>query len=239
MTLLVLGGPLWGYHWTAAQRRLRREGQGERGSLERRLFIFAALGAGAAALLASASTLLFYLFRDALAGDLSMDTLESAKIAVAAIAAVAILLPYYWLVYLRDQREMRPEREPPPRKAVSVLAGDGGQAFARRLEDALGYRVSLLRWADVDAGFPELTDAEVEELLRRISGAPGQSVLLVPSGGAVRVLSYGLTPLNLPLRRGGDVGLLFKSERLPLSPWERAGVWVTSRRRGLGAEGMC
>ena len=63
VTLLVLGGPLWGYHWTAAQRRLRREGQGERGSLERRLFIFAALGAGAAALLASASTLLFYLFR--------------------------------------------------------------------------------------------------------------------------------------------------------------------------------
>ena len=190
VTLLVLGGPLWGYHWTAAQRRLRREGQGERGSLERRLFIFAALGAGAAALLASASTLLFYLFRDALAGDLSMDTLESAKIAVAAIAAVAILLPYYWLVYLRDQREMRPEREPPPRKAVSVLAGDGGQGFARRLEAALGYRVSLLRWADVDAGFPELTDAEVEELLRRISGAPGQSVLLIPSGGAVRVLSY-------------------------------------------------
>ena len=50
--------------------------------------------------------------------------------------------------------------------------------------------MSLLRWADVDAGFPELTDAEVEELLRRISGAPGQSVLLIPSGGAVRVLSY-------------------------------------------------
>ena len=163
-------------------------------------------GAGAAALLASASTLLFYLFRDALAGDLSMDTLESAKIAVSAIAAVAILLPYYWLVYLRDQREMRPEREPPPRKAVSVLAGDGGQGLrpaaggrpgVQGVPAPLGRRRRGLPRADRRGGGGAATPHHRRSGPER---APGPQRRRRP-GALLR-----LTLLNLPLRGGvGDI----------------------------------
>ena len=189
-TLLALGLPLWGYHWAAAQRRLAVDGQRERGSLERRLYVFAVLGAGAAALLIGGSALLFYLFRDALAADLSGDTLSDAKPALAALAAVALVAPYHWMVYLRDQRERRPEDEPPPRKLVSVLASSDAQPFVGRLEAALGYRVTVLRWADADAAFPRLADQEVEQLPSRIAAAPGGRVLLIPAASGLRIVSY-------------------------------------------------
>ena len=70
-----------------------------------------------------------------------------------------------------------------------VLVTGGGRAgksdFAQDLALSHGGDCGVLFVATA-----EVTDAEVEELLRGISGAPGQSVLLVPSGGAVRVLSY-------------------------------------------------
>ena len=190
LTLLALGAPLWGYYWAAAQRRLRLEGQAERASLERRIFVFAALGAGAAAMLGSASALLFFLFRDALEGDLSMDTLRSSREAIDVIVAAAIFLPYYWIVYVRDQRESPPEEDAPPRKAVSLLANDEGAVFMRGLETALGYRLELLRWADEDAAFPALSAEQLHDLAEEVADAPGRNVLLVPHGDTLRVLSY-------------------------------------------------
>jgi len=194
VTLFVLGAPLWGYYWTTIQRRLEEGGAPERASGERRVFIFAALGVGVVALLIAASALLFFLFRDALAESLSRETLRDARPSIDTIVAVAIFLPYYWLVYRKDQRDeletAQTEGDRRPRKAVSILVNDGGAAFVRDLEVTLGYGVDVFRWVDPDARLPLLNAVERDELAQRIHDAAGRNVLLVPTGTAVRVLSY-------------------------------------------------
>ena len=193
VTLVLLGGPLWGYYWAQVQREASAVGAPARTLLVRRGFIFAALGAGMLALLGSVSFLLFVFLKELLDGDLS-DVLRDTRVSIGILATAAIFLPYYWRVYREDQRVAAEsgvvEVVQRTRKAVTVLLHEDGTAFLRDLEEALGYGVSPLRWADADASTPELSEAGVQDLAQRISDASGPSVLVVPDDTTVRVLSY-------------------------------------------------
>ena len=191
VTLGVLGGPLWGYYWASAQSRVNAGDMEERTSLPRRVLIFGVLGAGMLVLLVSVSIVVFVFLRELLDGDLSI-LLREAKGAISVIVPAAIFLPYYWMVYRADRREV-----PGPevavkyqRKVVTALVADDGTAFVKELETVLGYRVSPLHWVDSEASQPELSDTGYRDLALRISDAEGVNVLLVPDGVAVRVLSY-------------------------------------------------
>lgn len=199
ITLAVLGAPLWAYYWQNIQRRTLELGTDERQAISRRIFLFVALGIGVLALLGSVSAGLFFFLRDLLDAALSLDTLNDLSEPVAIIAAAATFLPYYWSVYRQDQDAAPPEAEPEPeegpveggivRKPVTLLAGDGA-TLAQQLHDALGYEVSLLRWADGDAVTPMLTDEAAAELAQAIADAPGGYILLIPDGERLRVLSH-------------------------------------------------
>ncbi len=201
VTLGVLGGPVWGYYWRTIQGRTLDLGADERESVSRRIFIFAALGVGVLALLGSVSALLFMFLRDLLDAALSLDTLNDMSAPVAIIAAAAAFLPYYWSVY-REDRDAAPEAAPMPpvhaeaaevrprRKEVTLLAAGDGEPLARRLQGALGYEISTLRWADADAATPALTDEACAELAQAVAVAEGGRVMLIPDGDGVRVVSY-------------------------------------------------
>ena len=191
ITLAAVGVPAWGYYWRSAQLRVQEEGAEERASLARRIFIFGVLTVGALTLLGSGSFLLFVFLRDALEGELALTSLRDAKNGIGVAAAVAVFLPYYWLIYRQDRRAEPEVIEPAARrKGVSVLVGPGGEAFVRGLEAALGYEVSTLRWADTDADPPDLYEDEYEEIAQRVADAAGSNVLLVADGTEFRVLSY-------------------------------------------------
>ena len=122
--------------------------------------------------------------------------MRDASLAIDILAATAIFLPYYWLVFRQDSRA-QPEAvrtvegpPPPPRRGVTVLIPGDGAAFQRGLESALGYRVTALAWADPGAALPALAEPQFDDLARRIGDAVGHSVLVVPDGTEVRVLSY-------------------------------------------------
>ena len=191
ITLAALGAPAWGYYWRAAQRRAGVDAE-ERGSLARRIFMFAALGAGALALLGGLSYLLFVLLRDLLEGEIGTAMVLDGRHAIGVTVAALLFVPYYWLVYRRD-RELDPE-EPetaaPPRKGVSLLAGAGSEPIVRALEEALGYEVTLLRWADPAGLPPALEQADLEEMARRIGAAPGGNVLVALDETGARIMSY-------------------------------------------------
>ena len=193
ITLAAVGGPTWGYYWRSAQLRVRDAGAEERASLARRVFIFGALTIGVLALLGSLIFLLFVFLRDMLAGDLALASLQDTKGAIGVVAAVAVFLPYYWLVYRQDSRA-KPEGleslERFQRKGVSVLVGPGGESFVRGLEAVLGYGVSTLSWADSEAETPDLDQEQFDELAGRVAAAAGSNVLLIADGADVRVLSY-------------------------------------------------
>ena len=193
-TLGILGIPLWGYFWRTAQLQVAATGSEARALLARRIFIFGVLGVGMLALVGSASGLIFVFLRDVLGDGLGTDSLRDAKVPLGFIVAAAVFVPYYWTVYRQD-RQAEPEGvldtvEPRVQKEVTVLVSEGGDAFVRSLEAALGYRVSILRRADPMADLPELGDAEYDELVQRVVDAAGRNVLVVPGGRAVSVMSY-------------------------------------------------
>ena len=197
IALAILGGFTWGYFWTGVQRRVSARDASERSSSARRVFIFAALGAGMLALLGSFSALLFVFLRDLLDEGVATQTFRDAKPALDILVAVAVFLPYHWLVYRQDRREeledeqaTEPQPFRPPRKDVTVLAADDAAPLVGMLETALGYSVSVRSWADSDAHTPQLTPLECDELAARIAAAAGRSVLVIPEGEGVRALSY-------------------------------------------------
>ncbi len=197
IALAILGGATWGYFWTGAQRRVSAGDSGERSSTARRVFMYAALGVGMLALLGSFSAALIFFLRDLLDEGVATQTVRDAKPALNVLVAVAVFLPYHWLVYRQDRRadlqdELAAEPQPvrPTRKDVTVLAIDDGAPFVGMLETALGYPVSVRRWADPDARTPQLAPQEFDELAGRIAAAAGHSVLVIPDGEGIRALSY-------------------------------------------------
>jgi len=193
ITLGLLGGPLWGYFWSAVQRRVREEGVEEQASLPRRQFTFAVLGVGMIALVVSLSFFLFVLLRELLDGDLS-QVLPDTRGSIGVIVAAAIFVPYHWMVYRTDRRAIAEMEstgdEPQARKVVTALVDRTGSAFLAGLEAALGYKISVLDWADTGAGLPQMSEADLDELVRIISDATGPNVLLVPDGDTFKVFSY-------------------------------------------------
>ena len=189
----LLGGPLWGYFWPQVQRQAGAGGADERESLPRRVLLFIAIGVGALALLGSLSHVMVVVLVAALDSELSREVLQDSRISLGILMAVAIFLPYYWLAYRADRRAAprEPERPLVRPKAVSVLLGDDEGEFVTNLEMALGYHVSVLRWADGDAAPPALSAEDLKELADDVGQAPGANVLLVPGETAgIRVLSY-------------------------------------------------
>ena len=73
---------------------------------------------------------------------------------------------------------------------MSLLAGAGSEPIARALEEALGYEVVLLRWADPAGLPPALEQADFEEMARRIGAAPGANVLVALDETGARIMSY-------------------------------------------------
>ena len=202
ITLAVLGGPLWGYYWRNIQLRMQAGSDDEILATSRRIFIFAALGAGVLALLGSVSALLFMFLRDLLEVSLSLDTLNDMTEPISIIAAAAAFLPYYWSVYRQDQDaapEIMPEDSPvisepvegqTPRKPVTLLAADDANALIGQIQDALGYDIDTLRWADADAVMPALTAETAAQVAQSITDAQGRYILIIPDGGQLRVLSH-------------------------------------------------
>ncbi len=191
ITLLALGGPLWGYFWVAAQRMVREGGNTEPNSLPRRIFVFAAFGAGVLSLLCSGSTLLFLFLRDLLEGDLDSGTIDNLTVPIAIIVTAIIFVPYYWNVYNQD-RQTAPGTEETPvvRKDVTVLVAPGGDDMVMRLQSKLGYRVKSARWNDADATVASLSDEECNRLASQVASASGRRVMIIPGSSGVKVVSY-------------------------------------------------
>ena len=75
-------------------------------------------------------------------------------------------------------------------KTVTVLIGEGGDAFLGQLEAALGWKVRVLRRTDPGAAAPELPDEDLAVVTARIVNAAGDRVLVVAEATGVQVYSY-------------------------------------------------
>ena len=187
----LLGLPLWAYLWVSAQRRAETLGAAERALLPRRIFVGVILGVGMLAVLGSAIGLIFVFLRDVLGDGLDKDTVRDSRVALGALAAAAVFLPYYWTVYKKDRAaELPAMAKPADGKEVTVMITAGDEAFVDGLEDALGRGVDVLHRAESAGGPPAMTPEAYRDLVQRIGATGGRNVLVVADAAAVTVLSY-------------------------------------------------
>jgi hypothetical protein len=194
ITLLVVGGPIWAYHWFGAQREATAGTPQERGVLSRRVFIYGVFGIATLLVLGNLSALLFMFFRDLLEAQLSLQLLDDAKWSIGTLIMAAAISVYHWLVLQEDRRAM-PETPPAPagvspvRKEMIALASEPAQDLVRRLESQLGTSIRVWRRLDGTEA-PGLTDAQLGAVRQQVVEAAGDRVLLIIDGNGVRAIPY-------------------------------------------------
>ena len=190
VTLVGLGASLWGYFWWQVQREMSGGDPAAINALPRRVFIFGVLGVGMIGLLSGVSALVFLILRAIFENDFT-DFFGTMTGPFVVLVPVLIFLPYYWLVYREDRSLLPSQNESIARpKLVSLLVNPDATPFVTVLEKALGYKVVQLLLAEGKSDMPELEDIAFNELVRNITEAPTDNVIVVPDGQGFRVLSH-------------------------------------------------
>ncbi len=198
ISLVTVGGLLWGLFWSRLQRAVAEHPDEERDRLSRRVFIYGVFCIAILIALVDLSGLLFVFLRDLLEGDLNVETFQDTKWFIAALFTAGLISVYYGLL-LREDRRIRKASDaaqpspvsPAIRKRIIVLGGPEGREFARRLEGTIGQPVTF--WLSLEAE-SSITNPESDyaALAVRIAKTPGESVLIVLDGGFVRIMPYRL-----------------------------------------------
>ncbi len=189
----VIGVPVWGVYWRRLRLAAAENPSVETTALPHRVYVFAVMGAGALAFLVGGGGALFVILRDLLDADVSLETMRDLAPAMGAALTAALFLPYHWAIYRDSQAYLPDSRSEKPaivRKRVTILTPDRDSALAAGIGDALGYAVREARWSDPEAFAPSLDTEEMARIADEISQSDGSSVLLIPEGDGLRVISH-------------------------------------------------
>ena len=201
ITLLVVGGPVWGLYWRDMQRIAIQGGPEERTALSRRAFTFLIFGISVLLTLINLSIVLFRLFDAALGSEFTSNLLWEIRWSIGILLTAGAVSLYYWLV-LREDRQVvaqleeatalagAPSPEVRPRKAVTVLASDQDLPLVRRLEARLGYGVQVWQRIEAQGPAPTVSDEHLTETEQRIVDADSDRVLLLIGADGIHVVPY-------------------------------------------------
>ncbi|WP_131104313.1 DUF5671 domain-containing protein [Ornithinimicrobium sufpigmenti] len=162
LVLLVVGLPVWWWHWRLVQLARAQDPPTEVASPTRRFYLLVLFGLMGLAAVIALLTLVYLVLEDALAGQLDAETLRRIRFAVGVLVTASLLSAYHWTVFRAD-RALAPEET-----TASATAG------GRQDRESLDRRVLL-----VGADAPDV----VAELARR-TGAQARLVVRADDGAA-------------------------------------------------------
>ena len=138
------------------------------------------------------STLIFFILRDILAGEIGIETVRSSRLPISTLISFAFIVPYHYWLYKNNPPKTPYEQtnRATIRKHVMLLAPLNSSFFIAELEEALGYEVNSVSWTDSGASNINLDNANTPELCFAIEGAIGENVVVIPEASGVRVYSY-------------------------------------------------
>lgn len=174
LTMLLVGAPLWAWHWAVARGHAAADPHGERRSPSRRSYLHLALGGAGAALLTASIAALVIGFEDALAGEFGAESIRQMEAPLAALVVGALVAGYHARVLGDDKTWVSPPDRPVVRDVLLVSADE--PQLAARLSTELGVRVRTLRRLEPAAG-----PVRVEDVLADLRAETHEHIVLVTS----------------------------------------------------------
>jgi hypothetical protein len=199
ITLLAVGGAVWGLYWRDVQRSASRGGAEERLALSRRTFIYLVFGGSVLLALVNLSILLFRLFDAMLGGGVPADMLWQVRWSIAMLLTAGAAASYYWLVLQEDRRAAKElERSAPSlppaavahRVQLTALIPEGGMPLVEELERRLGQTIRVWRRTGAQEPAPPVPEGRIAELKRQIDACDSDSALLLVDAAGIQFVAY-------------------------------------------------
>lgn len=186
LTLLAVGGPVWGLVWRRLQRRAHAEID-ERAAAARRLYLTVAFGVGVAVALVAASATLYEVVVGLLGGR-GRSVVGDVRFGLATALVAAAVGGYHGAVLREDRSALAaaPRAVARAHPDVVVLARRGDAEVVRRLEARWGAGVTV--WWREDGDAPEAHDLDVEALAARLERVAAPRVVVRIAGEGADVV---------------------------------------------------
>lgn len=156
LAMLAVGVPVWGYYWRRLRVAYAAKPEVEATALSHRVYVFAALGAGALAFLGGGGGTLFVVLRDVLDAELSVETVRGLTPAIGFALTAALFLPYHWGIYRADQafQEDSLDNSSPLQDSIGmeIVYTEDFEAWLRRLRDQRARYSILTRIERIEDG---------------------------------------------------------------------------------------
>lgn len=182
LTLIAVGGTLWGIYWARAQREHKRHGSNEVQSTTRRIYLFVVLGISGVVALVSLIVLVYLLIQALLDGTVGATTLNDMAVPIAFLATAGAVAWYHFTVVRHDRVEVPKVVEPTVREVILVAAD--GEELANAIAEA------DMRVRRFPAAAPSEDVGSIDEVLAVLSGETHEHVVVVEraKGGGFEVI---------------------------------------------------
>jgi hypothetical protein len=171
LTLLAVGGPLWGIYWSRAQQERRHHGAGEAQSTTRRTYLFIVLGVSGLVALVNLIVLVYVIVQAILDGTGGAELLDAVAVPISLLVSTGAVAWYHFTVVRHDRAEI-PEVVLPTVRDVILVTGNG-EGLASAITEA------DIRVRTFHAAAPAVDVESVDEVLATLSAEVHEHVVVV------------------------------------------------------------
>lgn len=189
LVLLLVGVPVWWWHWRQAQAAREAAPAQEVASPARRFYLLVLFGLMGVVAVVALLTLVYLVLEDLLGSGVDVETLRRTRFALGILLTTALLAAYHWTIFRTDREvaaagapDEAPGRAPTDRRTV-LLVGAPDPGLAQRLRTATGAQVQLVARADVEA-----PPWAVAELTAALEDAPSGDLVVLAEPEGLRVI---------------------------------------------------
>ena len=175
LTLLLVGGPLWWRHWSAAVHARLTERESELRSVTRRTYVFVVLGVAALVAVIDLIVILFLVFEDFLDGSLGRGTIGDISLALGLLLTAGAVAWYHFAVF-REDRADAPQEATRTLREITLIGTDVDD-LAAGVSELTGAHVRTLR-----SSAPPMTVESAEDVLEVLRDGTHERAVVVSRG---------------------------------------------------------
>ncbi|MBW0118248.1 DUF5671 domain-containing protein [Pseudonocardia abyssalis] len=188
VTLLAVGGPVWGLYWRRIQAAARSDPAGEIGSPTRRVYLSVLFGVGAVATVGALVVAAYLLFSDLVPGTVGPETARRMRFAIGVLLSAPAIAGYHWTVR-RDGHRRLPAPAAATGPAFVLLVGPADRATVREVAHRTRGRVEA--WARIDDDGPVWT---AEDVMAALADTPADEVVVLSDAGRLHAVPVRRRP---------------------------------------------